>query len=173
MLGNVERQPFERLFEEYYDKVFVYIARRVNNQSDAEDLTSDVFLKAFTHPYDPRLAKFSTYIYTIAANALKNYYRSAAARNSMMILGEANEDLSDETDLLDGLISGEEYAELKAALMQLPERQYEVVYRRYYLNESFMKIGAALNTSESNARKLHFEAIKKLKKILANPNEIV
>jgi len=173
MLGNLERQPFERLFEEYYDKVFVYIARRVNNQSDAEDLTSDVFLKAFAHPYDPRLAKFSTYIYTIAANALKNYYRFAAKRGNMMILGEADENLSDETDLLGGLITGEEYAELKAALTQLPERQYEVVYRRYYLDESFKKIGAALNTSEPNARKLHFEAIKKLKKILAHPNEIV
>jgi RNA polymerase sigma factor (sigma-70 family) len=130
-----------------------------------------VFLKAFAHPYDPQLAKFSTYVYSIAANALKNYYRSAALRGNIMILGEPDEDFPDETDLLGGLIALEEYNDLKTALTQLPERQYETVYRRYHLNESFKEIGTALHTSESNARKLHFEAIKKLKKILERPNE--
>ena len=169
--GDVARESPERLFEEYYDKVYVYIARRVNNRSDAEDLTADVFLKAFARPYDPQLAKFSTYVYTIAANVLKNHYRYSALRKNML-LGEPDDDFPDESDLFDDLITREEYAELKTALLQLPERQYEVVYRRYYLDESFKEIGLALNTSEPNARKLHFEAIKKLKKILNHPNEI-
>ena len=171
---NAVRESPEQLFEEYYDKVYVYIARRVNNRSDAEDLTADVFLKAFARPYDPQLAKFSTYVYTIAANVLKNHYRYSALRKNTIIgeLGELDNDLPDETDLFGNLITHEEYAELKTALLQLPERQYEVVYRRYYLDESFKEIGLALNTSEPNARKLHFEAIKKLKKILNHPNEI-
>jgi len=172
MHGKVERESLERLFEEYYDQVYIYIARRVNNRSDAENLTSDVFLKAFSHPYDPQLAKFSTYVYAIAANALKNYYRFTAAHSKIMILDEPDENFSDETDLLRDLITREEYADLQAALARLPERQYEAVFRRYYLNESFKEIGAALSTSEPNARKLHFEAIKKLKKILKHPNEI-
>jgi len=64
---------FEALFDEYYSKIYVYIARRVNNATDAEDLTSAVFFNAFVNPYNPKLSKFSTYIFIIASNALKDY----------------------------------------------------------------------------------------------------
>ena len=50
---------FERLFDEYYDKIYVYIARRVNDSHAAEDLTSDVFLKAFANPYNPAVICYS------------------------------------------------------------------------------------------------------------------
>ena len=163
-----KRENLERLYDEYYDKVYVYIARRVNNRHDAEDLTADVFLKAFANPYNPLLAKFSTYIYTIASNVLKNHYRTVANRFAVTD-GEQNGDLPDETDLLKDLITREEYAELKSALAVLPERQYEAVYRRYYLDESFKEIGAAMRVSEGGARQLHFEALKNLRKILKTP----
>ena len=168
MLKNNTRENFERLYDEYYDKIYVYIARRVNNRHDAQDLTADVFLKAFANPYNPQLAQFSAYIYTIASNALKNYYRTAANRAAVSA-GELDGDLPDGTDILGDLITGEEYEKLKDALAELPERQYEAVYRRYYLDESFKEIGAAMRVSESNARKLHFVAIKKLKKLLNIP----
>ena len=159
---------FERLFDQYYDKIYVFIARRVNNQHDAEDLTSDVFFKAFANPYNPQLAKFSTYIYTIASNALKNYYRATTNRKAD-IGSEPSENLADDTDLLAALLSSEASAALKDALTALPERQYQVVYRRYYLDESYREIGMALDTSEANARKIHFEAMQKLKKCLEKP----
>ena len=161
-------QNMERLYDEYYDKVYVYIARRVNNRHDAEDLTADVFLKAFANPYNPQIAKFSTYIYTIASNVLKNFYRLSANRN-IVIGGDPDDEPPDEIDILGDIITGEEYEELKAALAALHERQYEAVYRRYYLDESFKEIGAAMRVSETNARQLHFEGIKKLRKILKTP----
>ena len=151
---------FERLFDEYYDKIYVYIARRVNDSHVAEDLTSDVFLKAFANPYNPALAKFSTYIFTIAANTLKNHYRAVFKINRE----ELDESFPDDTDLLDGLITREEYAGLQKALTLLPERQYEAVYRRYYLDQSFKEIGAALGVTEDAAGKVHRRALKTLKK---------
>ena len=153
---------FERLFNEYYDKIYVYIVRRVNDSHAAEDLTSDVFLKAFANQYNPALAKFSTYIFTIAANTLKNHYRAALKINRE----ELDEAFPDGTDLLGDLITREEYAGLRKALAALPERQYEAVYRRYYLDRSFKEIGAALGVSEDGAKKLHRRALDSLKKIL-------
>jgi RNA polymerase sigma-70 factor (ECF subfamily) len=156
--------------EEYYDKVYVYIYRRVNNPHDAEDLTADVFEKALANPYDPRIARFSTYIYTIAANVLKNHYRSAAVRK-IIVPGEPEEDLPYDADLPGGLVTREEYDKLKEAVAGLPPRHYEVVYRRYFLDESYKDIAAALDITETNARKLHFTAVRQLKKILDRGNE--
>jgi RNA polymerase sigma-70 factor (ECF subfamily) len=163
---------FESLFDEYYDKVYVYIYRRVNNPADAEDLTADVFLKAFTNPYDARLGKFSSYIFTIAANILKNHYRAVAKQATIFAPSKLDENLPCDTDIPCELITREEYAELRGAIATLPERQYNVVYRRYYLEQSFKEIGAAMSLSETNARQVHFAAIKKLRRLLKNPNEI-
>jgi DNA-directed RNA polymerase specialized sigma subunit len=47
----------------------------------------------------------------------------------------------------------------------LPERQYEVVYRRYYLEQPFREIGEALGISEDNSKKIHRRALEKLKNL--------
>ena len=154
---------FERLYDEYYDKVYVYIARRINNPTDAEDLTADVFFKAFANPYNPKLAKFSTYIYTIASNVLKNHYRYISVRG---IQDEPDINISDGHDILGDLISDEECVALKSILTTLPRQQYDTIYRRYYLDQSFKEIGEALGITEVYARKVHERALGALKKIL-------
>ncbi|MCL2013501.1 MAG: RNA polymerase sigma factor [Oscillospiraceae bacterium] len=157
---------FERLYDEHYDKVYIYIFRRVNNPHDAQDLTADVFLKAFANPYNPDLAKFSTYVYMIAANLLKNHYRNSSKSKEMFICEEYDENLFNESDILKDLINREEYADLAGALVKLSERHYETVYRRYYLEQPFKEIGAALGVSEDAAKKLHKRALDSLKNVL-------
>jgi len=157
---------FLRLYDEYYDKIYVYIYRRVCNRHDAEDLTADVFLKAFASPHDSRIAKFSTYIYTIAGNVLKNHYRRNAKRIELFKQEEPDEYIGDDTDILGKLITREEHESLKKALAALPQRQYEAIYRRYYLDQPFKEIGAALNITDDAAKKLHKRAMESLLKLL-------
>ena len=158
-------ETFEQLFDEYYDKIFVYMIFRVKNPQDAEDLTAEVFLKAFANPYNPEIARFSTYVFTIASNILKNYYRSAVKTRDIFSSKEPDGNFPDITDMLGALITREEYAGLNKNLAALSERQYEVVYRRYYLEQPFREIGAAMNTSEDNAKKIHKRALEKLKNL--------
>ena len=139
-----------------------------NHRQDAEELTADVFFKAFASPYDPRIAKFSTYVYTIAGNVLKNHYRAAAKRAELFRPEEPDEYIDDETDILGGLIAREEHDRLRKALAALPERQYEAVYRRYYLEQPFKEIGAALAVTEDAAKKLHRRALESLQKLLGS-----
>ncbi|MCL1893257.1 MAG: sigma-70 family RNA polymerase sigma factor [Holophagaceae bacterium] len=160
-------ESFERLYDEYYDRIYVYIARRVSSGQIAEDLTADVFTKAFANPYDPEIAKFSTYIYAIAQNVLKNHYRDVAIGADRGCCGLGNE-LADEVDILGDLITREEFGALKTALAALPDQQYTVVYHRYYLRESFKEIAVAIGITESAAKKAHMRALSALKKILKN-----
>jgi RNA polymerase sigma-70 factor (ECF subfamily) len=155
---------YEKLFDEYYDKIFIYIARRINNTHDAEDLTAGVFLNAFINPYDPKMAEFSTYIYTIAANALKNYYRQAHKQNTSDI--NEFEELAGLTDILGDFTRNEEYAALRDAMTGLTEKQYDIIYRRYYLEQTFAEIGAAADVTEVYARKIHQRALNRLKSSL-------
>lgn len=64
-------------YKEYKDKIYTYILYRVDFNSElAEDLTSEVFLKAWDHYKNfDESRSFQAWIYTIAKNHLKNYYR--------------------------------------------------------------------------------------------------
>lgn len=161
-----DEQTFEKLFEQYYNSVYVYICRRINNVHDAEDLTSDVFLKAYSNPYNSSLAKFSTYIFTIAANTIKNYYRDSSKKRSFLESDEPDEHLSDDLDIIGDLLKKEECSKLLKALTVLPDKQYNVLYRRYYLNMSFKEIAVDLGITENYASKIHNRALEKLKSFL-------
>jgi len=153
---------FEDLFEEYYDKIYIYIFRRVSSSHDAEDLTADVFIKVFECRLKP--LNIGAYLYATAANTVKNHYRRAAIRKNV-VLREPEHELPDDTDILGDVITFEECAKLQDALTVLPKRDYDVVYHRYYLDESYKEIGEALGITEPGARKIHERALKKLEKV--------
>ena len=74
-------EEVERLFIAHNKTVYRYIYWLVKNKETAEDLTQDTFLRVHRarERYDTG-RKFSTWIYTIASNLLKNEYRNRSRR---------------------------------------------------------------------------------------------
>jgi RNA polymerase sigma-70 factor, ECF subfamily len=69
-------QAFERLFEQYQRGVYNVVYQMVRSESDAADLTQDVFVRAWKSL--PRLEApeaFTSWIYRIAANLSRNWIR--------------------------------------------------------------------------------------------------
>jgi len=76
---GVGQDSFISYYEKYKDKIYLYFLYRLNfNKTTAEDLTSEVFLKALKsfENFDQNRS-FQAWIYTIAHNHLVNYYRTA------------------------------------------------------------------------------------------------
>ena len=67
----------EKIYLEYREKVFRYVRGKVASTADAEDVTSEIFLKVLSSldSYDEEKATLSTWIYTTTHNAVCNYYR--------------------------------------------------------------------------------------------------
>ena len=90
----MERKPKDKLFitnyNQYKDKIYTYFLYRVNfNQSLAEDLTSEVFLKAYKHLDDfDNERPFQSWIYAISHNHLLNYYRTVGRELSIEDVGD-------------------------------------------------------------------------------------
>src|SRR5579864_6382049 len=74
LIEAAQRDParFADLYEIFFDRVYAYIARRVNDRADAEDLTSAVFHDALANlrRFEWRGAPFAAWLYRIAANAI-------------------------------------------------------------------------------------------------------
>ena len=62
-------------YEEYRQSVFFYICRRIENRSDAEDLTQDAFLRLLEYRMMIRRDTLKYFIFTIVRNLLNDYLR--------------------------------------------------------------------------------------------------
>ncbi|MGY8751529.1 MAG: RNA polymerase sigma factor, partial [Fidelibacterota bacterium] len=76
-----DEQSYVELVNRYRDRLINYIYRFVSDIESAEDIVQDAFLKVYTHKhYYKQIAKFSTWLYTIAGNLAKTELRKKKTR---------------------------------------------------------------------------------------------
>ena len=82
LIEAAQKDPgrFGELYEENFARVYAFIARRVLNRQEAQDLTSEVFRRALgnLHRFEWRGAPFAAWLYRVAANAIADHYREKA-----------------------------------------------------------------------------------------------
>lgn len=159
---------FDDIYAEYYSKVSHYIRVRVHDTHEAEDIASDVFVKIMQsyEQYDSEKALLSTWIYTIAANTVRDHYRrlSVKTRHSYEMDEETLEALAYEDDsCLEGLFREETMNLLTDALMTLTERERIIVIMHYYKNIPHKEIADHLNLSHANVRFINHRALEKIR----------
>jgi len=73
---NGDEQAYVELVNRYRDRLMTFVYRFVNDEVIAEDIVQDTLVKLYTHKdYYRNIAKFSTWIYTIAGNLAKTELR--------------------------------------------------------------------------------------------------
>lgn len=154
---NGKTSLYEYFLNKYGQQVFLLVARIVSCQEDAEELTQDVFLKAFQHLASFKAeSSFSTWLYRIAYNAAVS-----ASRKKMTQLLHLEDawlvNLSDEQ--VDEALqdeSEERIVSLNAALEKL-EADERALITLYYMEERpLAEVAFIAGITESNAKvKLH------------------
>lgn len=149
----------EEIYREYYKKVYGYILSKINNATNAEDLTADVFLKAFEKidTFDETKASVSTWIYTITKNTLIDYYRT---RRTFDEVPETEEDGS---SVEDEVCNSEMLELLARGLETLDEREREIVVLRYSSGKTLREIAAQMGISYAYVKILQNKAFAHLR----------
>jgi len=158
-----EAEAFGELYERYAVLIYRYVLARVNSESDAEDLTEIVFLRAFEalHRYKERGRRFSAFLYQVARNALVDHYRQQRKTESI----EAVERLPSLGPGPDERLLAEERADgLRKALAEIPADYQEVIRLRIILSMPTATVGEWLGRSEGAVRVLLHRALKSLRK---------
>jgi len=75
---------FTSLYEQYHKSICVYVYHRVGNWHIAEELSQDIFLKAYLalDRLESKMAK--SWLYKIALNTVRDYFKSYSRRNDSM-----------------------------------------------------------------------------------------
>lgn len=141
-MGN--KESVNRVFEQYYDKVYGYCYRHVTHRETAQDLTQEVFLRVFRHIEDYRhYGKFENYLYVIAGNLCKDFYK----KNKFLPLDEMELQI-EET----GFLQSEQALVVKEALDRLPELEREIIYLRFYQDRKIKDIAKIRNLKLSTTK---------------------
>ncbi len=153
----------EEIYLQYRDKVFGYVKNHVNSIEDAEDITSDIFVKIFSKldTYDDSKASISTWIYSMTSNTVIDFYRTNHVHS------EIPEDLCDEANTIEDEILNNESLELLAdALEKLPQELMDIIVLRYYKGLTLQEVAKLMNLSYGVTKLRHREALGKLREML-------
>ena len=179
-----DRARFADIYEEYFEIVYAYVARRVRNRSTAEDLTSDVFHKALANlpKFKWTGAPFASWLFRIASNLIADLARRKAleadpASSPRVSKGVDTPSLtvglpprsgsgSSKTQQSD-LEEAERLAVLFRLVDALADDQRRVIAMRFAEEKSIKQIAAELGRSEGAVKQLQFRALENLRKAIS------
>lgn len=156
---------FGCLYEQHLDRIYRYVFYRVSSTSEAEDLTEQVFLKAWEaiDRYEPRGAPFAAWLYRLAHNLIVDHYRSQKATTSLEAIADTEDAgvdvLSDVEDLL-------EVDEVRAAIATLSPEQQQLIALRFVEGLSHTETAQIIGKSEGATRVIQHRAVQALARAL-------
>jgi len=150
---------FAELYEQNFDRVYAYIASRVHDRDQAEEMTAEVFHQALANlsRFEWRGLPFSAWLIRIAANKVNDRWKSASRET----------ELPEEPPVPDVGLGAERAIEGHAMLAKLvetlPDDQRFVIVRRFVDQQTIREIAKELGRSEGAIKQLQFRALQSLK----------
>jgi RNA polymerase sigma-70 factor (ECF subfamily) len=158
LVEAAQRDPgrFVDLYDSHLDRVYAYVARRVGNRADAEELTSEVFHKALAAigRFEWRGAPFASWLYRIAANEIADRFQRRGREQSLPEDAEARDTEAEET---------ERRVWLSRSIDGLPPDQGRVVRMRFFEDRSIREIAEDLGRTVGAVKQLQYRALESLR----------
>ncbi|HYW71709.1 MAG TPA: sigma-70 family RNA polymerase sigma factor, partial [Pyrinomonadaceae bacterium] len=157
---------FAELYEKYFVVVYAYVARRMRDRAESEDLTAEVFRKALAGL--PRFkwtgAPFAAWLLRIASNMIADRAKKIGPQTTELVVSadrdHANEPLLKTAERQQAdLENAERWAHLFRAVEMLPDDQRRVVVLRFADEKSIRDIANELGRSEGAVKQLQFRAL--------------
>ena len=158
-----EEHAFGELYELYFDRIFKFIYYRVSHKEVAEDLTEDVFIKAWVNIKTVKENSFSGWLYQIAKNKVIDYYRQKKVTvnlEEIQNILESDENLSEKTNTVI-----EQKIFLKALKQLTPEQQI-IIKLKFIEDLGNAEISELISKSEGSIRVVQHRAILKLQELI-------
>ncbi len=165
-----EEEAFIQLYHQHVSSLYRFVFSKVNNQQDAEDLTSETFFHALKS-----LASFSgkstfkNWLYGIAKHLILAKYRERYNESTVEL---------DENAAFEELKTNEGSPEhdqkvhvLDKILASLPENYRNVLELRFLKGYSVLETAKELGISEENAKVLQHRALKKANQLVSASND--
>jgi len=167
---QAKRDPeaYAKLYDAYVKRIYRFVYFKVSNHEEAEDITSEVFLKAWDYLKDEKEIKsFGGLLYRIARNLIVDLYRARSARPEMIqVTSEEKIEIGDRGEWTEKLQIQIETREIVKALKKLKQEYQEVITLRYIDELKVDEIAEIMGKGKIAVRVTLHRALKKLEQIV-------
>jgi RNA polymerase sigma-70 factor (ECF subfamily) len=161
-----DQEAFACLYDAYIERIYRYIYYRVADVEIAEDIASQVFLKAWEKlgTFQVGSTPFIAWLYRIAHNAVIDYYRTRKV--SLRLDDVSRAEVSHEESIDERLDRQVEAQQLRDALKELTSEQQEVLMLKFIGGLSTLEIAHQLGKQQGAVRALQMRALQGMAKSL-------
>jgi len=166
--GN--RSAFDRLIDRFKGDIYRMIYYRVRVRMDAEDLTQDVFMRAFRNIVRLREPdRFRSWLFTIAVNRVNDYLRNKRVRSIFKSSNESTDfypeagSAPEQPEALEQILKEDFWRQIGQIAKKLSKMEREVFMLRFLDDLSIYDIAQVLKKSESTVKTHLYRALTKFK----------
>ncbi len=166
---QTKRDPeaFAKLYDAYVKQIYRFVFFKVNNREQAEDISADVFLKAWNYLQENKeVQSFSGLLYRMARNAIIDLYRARASQPGLLSEDVEVSDKGKWQERIEISIANESVV---AGLKKLKQEYQEVITLRFVEELDIPEIAEIMNKKKVAVRVTLHRALKKLQDILEVP----
>src|SRR5258706_6418693 len=159
-------EGFQRLYKENLSLIYRYVYAWVRNREEAEDLTSEIFLKAVQGvDYRRNSREIQNWLYRVARTTLADYWRHRYRQHTFSLEQYLREE--DEEPVDDELAAGrsENADDVERLLEALPDHYREVLTCRFLLDLSIKDTAHRMGLTEANVKVMQLRALKQAAKL--------
>ncbi len=159
---------FEYFYDRYYLNVYWYIYNRIENEVNASEITSDVFLKAMEniHQYQYKGLPFLNWLLVISRNEVNMFYRKEKKMRKYFV--QTDKIYNVKAEIEEEEKSEITFEKLIHFLELLPESEYELFHLKYFEKKTFREIAEITKSKEVSLRVKYHRIKKSIKDLILN-----
>lgn len=162
-------EAFAELYDLYVKRIYRFVYFKVSGHEEAEDLTSEVFLRTWNYISDGKdISSFSGLLYRIARNCIIDFYRQKSVHGSAVYLSEMSEtdELNDLGRSVEKIEANLEALEIIQAIKKMKQEYQEILTLKYVDGLTTDEIAEIVDKGKIAVRVTLHRAVGRLKKIL-------
>ena len=165
-----DEEAFGKIYDKYVEEIFRFVLMRTSNKEEAQDLTSEAFLKTWEYvsSSSKRIDNIRALLYRVSRNLVIDYYRKSGRQVQALDEDQFAKIIDQSVDLEESVAKRDDIKQAFSLLDNLSEEYRELLLMRYTQDLSTSEIAKALGKKEGTVRVGLHRAIKQLKEILKN-----
>ena len=157
---------FGPIYQKYYDPIFIFINRRLDDEEESADVASIVFFKCLDnlHKFEFRGVPFSAWLFRIAVSEINQFFRRKKKHDRAVSIKDHH--IQTIFEEMEGVNTDDPHQLITQLLEQLTPEEVQFLELRFFEGNSFKEIGYLLGLTEVNAKIKTYRILKKLRTFL-------